>query len=417
MDISAPGGLANSLRISLKNALKKNGGDWDAASDIGIITPQMYGAVGDGTTNDYTALNACIAAAQTEKKAILLNAIFATNQTIHLPFEGCTVFGLGPRTGFKGLSVPGPVVMTYDGVTSGSYYYNRFLKLSDFNISGTGTAALVVAHTILSEMSNIATKGFTGADGFVFENSFANVYNSLSTDGGSLSATCFKINQIVLDSIWNMCYTGSNFTPYSLYIDGNYVQYANTDASGFGQLIFNTFTSQGATTNGVFIRYGREITFNSLYIEESTNPIRLGDATLGHPNYTIKDVLFSKPNLYGAKSGSVYQVLFDNCGGVRLEQPVLDNSLDIRYGIVSFGGIHIEQPRIIGNTEFSSLLKKTSAHSLSDPVWAGITANYGDDYGDTYHIVKPVVRDNTLRKVWYGSTGLQMVTFNLPLHS
>lgn len=57
-----------------------------------FITPSAYGAVGDGLTNDATAINAALTACASSKKALLINKDYAFSATLVVP-DGVTVLG------------------------------------------------------------------------------------------------------------------------------------------------------------------------------------------------------------------------------------------------------------------------------------------------------------------------------------
>lgn len=114
--------------------------DWDSLTST-YITPEMFGAVGDNSTDDSTALQATIDYANNNSVTILLPAkSYAYSTTLDIEEDGLTVRGVRGKytTGYASrLRYTGTGRALNINDTSGGYTYK--VTLEDFILEGNGT--------------------------------------------------------------------------------------------------------------------------------------------------------------------------------------------------------------------------------------------------------------------------------------
>lgn len=114
-------------------------------ADDGFVQPEQYGAVGDGVTNDFAALQACI----TANRAVRLGPkTYLFNGTLSVAIDNTKIVGSGPITKIKG-----------DNVIKFSLLASN-LQLSDFSFIGDGSEVIAVGKTVTASHVTIERVNF-----------------------------------------------------------------------------------------------------------------------------------------------------------------------------------------------------------------------------------------------------------------
>lgn len=165
-----------------------------AASSTLFITPEMYGAIGNGVTNDNVAFTSCINAASISKKAILLsNKTYSiTGLTIS---DSITIIGMGYKT-ILATSSNTPIISitgSYNNI-SGIHFKGNSTGTSQDGINATGVVGLT-SYRIFNKIENCYGENLGG--------SFVYGKYMVGTDDGNNHEGSFLLNNCIAKSCLN----------------------------------------------------------------------------------------------------------------------------------------------------------------------------------------------------------------------
>lgn len=314
----------------------------DTFSDI-FITPEMYGAVGDGVTDDSQAFadmlaalsyvmyqaNSVESAQQFNYKIILQNKIYCLSDTLALP-AGCSFIGQGENNSVLKFISPETYGITFDPINygegylvcknnevagfsiDGNYQLNygisninnncwlQSIKIHDIYITKCNYSGLAIVSCWLSSFVNIKCE--VAAIPFIFtenlnNNGFNNNYlENLSADnfticGMLLSATNCTLNSINVDRAYEYC--RGTITATSLVHNG--VTYS--DKCG----IYITKNTDTLNISEIWMEWlADNLTVPAIIVKDIT---KYGDNTFKALTVTIKDLHLGTP------TPLVYQIL------------------------------------------------------------------------------------------------------------
>ncbi len=139
------------------------------------VTPEMYGAKGDGVTDDTTAIQAAI---DSGKPVCFSGSTYKITQTINIGAGG---FLQGGYSVITGAANPMFLVQTY---TSSQLHTSVPVTFSNFRLIGNGSNTLIsVTKALKSTISNIEMRDFSV--GVVFNAGYENLFQNLRFIGSS----------------------------------------------------------------------------------------------------------------------------------------------------------------------------------------------------------------------------------------
>lgn len=250
------------------NAFQEAGGHyWELDLTGGVIFASWFGAIGDDTTNDYTALQAGMTAAVTAKVEFHLNPgrkyyVSSGDLTLSVP-SGCMNFwfyGNGaqirtdPTQARTGLIVQHGTAVTrsdenrmvlVSGLTINHFNNSNAL----FGINVIGSTHVTIANCSFLAGSDTGTANYTNYAGIAFSQS-----NALNPDTGSF--WCRALN--------NTFKAGSTPMPHCIWLPGgsNAVTIENNTFSNATVGVWFTAPSTGLNGNEAVIANGVRITNN-----------------------------------------------------------------------------------------------------------------------------------------------------------
>lgn len=185
--------LKQSTSLTQNKFLAGNSSNIAAQYLLGSLTPEMYGAAGDGSTDDATALNALMTAASSAGVSVVFHAkTYIVGSTVTIP-SGLTIHGSGANSIIRtSANIP---IFT---ITSASniHIYNISFDGSDSGAAQRGIYALGNAGlTQLSLLNIVHGCKFTdfGADGIY-------VTLTIGTSTGSNHEGTYQISDCVFDT-------------------------------------------------------------------------------------------------------------------------------------------------------------------------------------------------------------------------
>lgn len=104
----------------------------------GTVTPEQFGAKGDGTTDDATAINHCLQFASANKKGVLFSKMYGVSATIDIPR---TLMIDGTNKLYCGLKL----LATQDALIVVAGIDNAFVSISNIMLDGNGKATDVIS--------------------------------------------------------------------------------------------------------------------------------------------------------------------------------------------------------------------------------------------------------------------------------
>jgi len=319
---------------------------------------RLYGVVGDGVTDDTDALqSACDQCARTGTCLDLPPGRFRITRTLRT--RARLVFrGSGWQSRIVADGIAGPAICTYGGDGDAT---EPGQCLSDFVVSGTATCAVAFVHCPQMTAARISLDAFTGTDGFVFEYVWGCEFDSLRTNGATLTGACVKINRTVLASTWRTCYT-SNRAEHNLLVDQRVTEFSTGSASGFGRLHFDSFVAQGADVAGVRLAaFAGPITLTNLYTENVAVP-----AIVGNQETTSGWLDFHGCDFAGDRADSSCALMLHRVSGVNVIGGRFDDAPIIVGGVT--GAVVLVNPVRVGNRDLWALIRRTADTPSSMPL-------------------------------------------------
>lgn len=272
---------------------------------IPFVTPEDYGAVGDGVTNDASALQSCI----TTGKCVLGAKTYLSNTALTMPSGGYLI-GVGNELSVIQFTTSSALTLLSVAGNNGLHHF----KIKGPNAGASGSTQIGIAAVGLSDGS--VHKTGNKISNMTFENVGTGVYviYTWTLPDGTTHAGAFVGD--------NLIFKGSYFRAITLDTRAEFNNLTNIQISG-------------AATDGIFVRGGNNV-FENGYITNSGTAItitgnagdnsgktRIGGFEIGH-NTNILSVTSTDSENY------IYDTHL-NSGGITLTSAL------IRFNSVSFG--------------------------------------------------------------------------------
>ena len=329
---------------------------------IDNVTPEMFGAYGDGTTDDSTAINACIAYAHTNKLPVkMLGKDYGISSPIVIN-GGNSEFSFGANV--SGDSIGGTTIHVLDTITDtiqinaiGTPIDVHNIILSNFSINGhnKATNGINIKHNMASStfagiyIHSCTGSGIVQTNANVFLNNFnkircercdvgINLRTNINTSNNFVS--CYMVNcrigysiKSIYSDLLNCCADGITGTVFDMYYySGNIINpgaesatadtvfdFINSTATVTGANTFGNFTSADATH--IKCRNHSAVTFDGCKLLTYSGEIST-DGTHIAPGYLYKVSSYGDLRLINCQY-STYQK--DNATTEHTDHVTLDN--------------------------------------------------------------------------------------------
>ena len=306
--------------IELQAAGGGSSGKTTVANLKGFVSVKDYGAVGDGTTDDTTAIQDAL---DSGKYRIFIPAgTYKITSTLVLP-ASVSLIGDGDGSIIAASSVTGAAIKTYSGTFS---TYRTGQHIESIKITGTATYGVIWTGSINGGMRNVHLAG-TFTHGFIVDGSFGCHFEQLNTYGATISGACFWAGGDFNANHLNGLYT-SNYCDYNFLSDAGanaITGYSNSTPTGHGCTLTNVCCQGGVVGMALFyVNYGAW-TINSPYFENCVLPLQCGSGTSLCRSVTINSPIFMGP------------AAIDNPGGASVTAVDLDNALNVTFNSPEFG--------------------------------------------------------------------------------
>lgn len=395
---------------------------------IDYVAPEMFGAYGDGTTDDSTAINACIAYAHNNKLPVkLLGKTYGISSSIEIN-GGNDEFSFGANV--SGDSIGGTIISILDTITDviqivaiGSPTNVHNIILANFSINGhnKATNGINIKYNMASStfdgiyIHSCTGSGVTQTGANVFLNNFnkirceqcdvgINLRTNINTSNNFVS--CYMVNcrigysiKSIYSDLLNCCADGITGTVFDMYYySGNIINpgaestqadtvfdFFNSTATVTGANTFGNFTSADATH--IKCRNHSAVTFDGCKLLTYSGEIS-SDGTHIAPGYLYKVSSYGDLRLINCQY-STYQK--DNASNEHTDHVTLDNGqgqVSINTGkAVTYIGRNtlLEDGKVNAACQESSLTTNAIYLGLGDSV--RYTAN-GTDLRWTRHSMK-----------------------------
>jgi hypothetical protein len=304
------------------------------------ISPEDFGAVGDGVTDDYAAINAAMQAAKTapRREVHFTKAVYAHATMLDVP-QGVQLLGRGSTfSAYLSYAASIGTELKYTGSIGGGSIAVRFMS---HNYGGGGMQRMLV------NSNNRADIGIqvNGSQGLIFDR--VNSFSCVATADLMLTATASPLT-ITANCKFSNMYLGTNTNgKASLYLTG--VSGADATVCVFDNLRID----HGGTRHAIVLGDCDNNTFNDVLINRAGGGTGYGvliDPT-EQPNFPISNIFhhlgcgvggWYQPATTAVSPGIVYDYMLDNGS----PYPVL-NGTPLQYS-TGFGFITSEIPRFVG---------------------------------------------------------------------
>jgi len=292
-----------------------------------FVTPFTYGAVGNGVTDDTTAVQTAVT---TGFCYLPPGFTFLVSSPIQVPSFG-TLCGAGQDSVLTGSSVSGGVVQFGNG---GAIVYQA--TITNFAITGTATYAVKTNQIAAASIDNLFILG-TFTDGLWCDLTFGCSITRIYMNGSTISNACFHFLSAFSANSCAQLYTTSTYPTYGFQCDAT----GGAGGTSHGS-VFNSISAQGPTT-GLFVGASwTGHTFNAYYSENVAFPIVLGNLAGSKlcEGIVINGATLGGPvNTHTSYSSRTALVTLDNCNAVELNGCDWSGSFNIKtIAPISFTG-------------------------------------------------------------------------------
>lgn len=242
---------------NLKSTDAGVGSTYTVANISKFVTPEEFGAVGDGAADDTTSVQAAVASCVTNNTHLFLSGYYKVTSTITIPtgFTGLTIYGTGNgRSGF--ITTTNIPVLTFN--SAGGIIINVTVKDVLFLGAVSGTSEIGILFTGANFIQHCTFSGLR----------FYNIY------AGFKDTTAAKVNWCTFDTIkvqeaTNYGYlsttgsgTGNVFSSWTAIVTTSVIEMGD-GSSSIGDLTFTGLQCGGTSATGIKLTGG---SYNKLIV-------------------------------------------------------------------------------------------------------------------------------------------------------
>ena len=246
----------------------------------GFVTPYMFGAQGDGVTDDIAAL---VAARDSHSNIYFDHGEFLISHVFRMFGPGKRFLGAGFRRNGRGTIIkasgtfPGAIVTTLKEGDTG-FSESAAMEVGHFTVGGDAETAVAFVQNTTPNVHDINLSQVNVTYGFTFEGTYGGTYSRLLTNGTNISRAPFGIFRVCLNTKFQSLYS-SNLSEFSFEIDSKKTLYSLTTSTGWRENVLDNPTAQGASKYGFYIASApRKLTINSFYAENVRSTFYIADA-------------------------------------------------------------------------------------------------------------------------------------------
>lgn len=286
-----------------------------------VVTPEKYGAVGNGTTNDTAA---CQAALDTGAPAVFFKNCYKVTTTLQLR-QDQIIFGL-PKSliapTFSAGTTPG---IDYQGaantvaIKNASGTNGNGVQDMLFHVNDNGSTVIQFA----TSYGNVARRiHYTGTFriGLLAEDTYVGDFDTHVFNGASVRTACMFFGIGNTHSIKHI-HTGSTYPN-----DSAECLYGIAMTNGYDHSIEH-FVAQGPTI-GLAVTTVRELRVNGFYSENCLCPMRLGNIGAGTGSAVITGGMYSAPINTHSQYAKRGPLIIHNLDRLTMTAPGFENTAD-----------------------------------------------------------------------------------------
>ena len=238
------------------------------------VSVKDFGAVGDGVTDDTTAIQAALDSG--EKNILLPTGTYKTTSVLNRPSQ-VRFYGDGCFTSQIVASHNGVIIATTPGSLEGDTYNS--IEDIGFKNAATYNSSIGIS---LANMNQVVIKRVRVEDGPVIGIQCVYVLNSVFEQVSFID--CSDIGLYIYSS---GAANGNNRNVYSQININNCATGIRLDGTGTLQSVFSDVSVETATVDPVLISNGYLVVFDRLYLEGNTNSVKL----TGGDNIIFRNVM------------------------------------------------------------------------------------------------------------------------------